>query len=61
MANKVDVRKLEELRPDERALLDGMVQEARKISNGGEEEEDRTSGGRGRPRGSGGRGGTWAV
>ena len=35
VVNKIDARPFDDLRPDERALLDEMVAEARKISNGG--------------------------
>lgn len=35
MVNKIDARKLEELPPPERKLIDEMVEEAKKISNGG--------------------------
>lgn len=36
VCNKIDVRKLEELSEADQQLIDGMVTEAKKMSNGGE-------------------------
>jgi hypothetical protein len=39
VANKTDVRKMDELEAEDRALVDGMVSEARKMSSGGASDE----------------------